>query len=59
MSSILTRESSSEAVFLDGDGDGDAAGGLPDARIDPVEVQAGLVAKQTVDSDDSDGSDGS
>ena len=56
MSSILTRESSSEAVFLDGDGDGDAAGGLPDARIDPVEVQAGLVAKQTVDSDDSDGS---
>lgn len=54
MSSILTRESSSEAVFLDGDDD--ATGCLPDARIDPVEVQAGLVAKQTVDSDDSDGS---
>lgn len=57
MSSILTRESSSEAVFLDGDDD--ATGCLPDARIDPVEVQAGLMAKQTVDSDDSDGSDGS
>ena len=44
MSSILTRESSSEAVFLDGDDD--ATGCLPDARIDPVEVQAGLMAKR-------------